>query len=274
MFKSSLSALAKVVLAIVFAAAICGAATAVITVSAEKKLKKAKSVSYQAASMSSKRASMVEGAYWELQDIVTMSDSVETGKYTLITDIMENLPNYGNASYYYSFTENAVLSFFPLDDPAYAIDLWQKNVSNEFSILREIVPILSNGYESYKKDKTKWSEEFKKLCTSLGVPFPSVAVSGYQWFKYDGLGTSMPSSSNLTIAYLDAERMDLAYGKTAILHYNRIRALPQDIAPITLYFQEKLFYRDNYDKISDSGWSLSDEEIDAHFRKTFRSKKY
>jgi hypothetical protein len=274
MFESTLSTLSKIILGIILLVAVGGVVTAAVAVSAEKDLNKAKSVKYEAASMNSKRASMTEGAYWELQDIVTMVDSVETGRYTLITDIMANLPNYGNASYYYSFTENAVLSFFPLDDPEYAINLWQNNITNEYAILQDVVPILRNNYQEYKKDKTKWADRFKDLCSSLGVPFPSVAVSGYDWFEYQGLGTSMPSSSKLTIAYLDADKMDLIYDDCAVLHYNRIKALPQEIAPVTLYFQEKAFFFSNYDKLVESKWKISEEEIDAHFRKTFKSKKY
>lgn len=274
MLEESLSAFSKVILGVISTVTVAGVATAAVTVAAEKDIHKAKSVTYEAKSMNSQRSSMVEGAYWELQDIATMSDSVETGRYTLITDIMENLPNYGNASYYYSFTENAVLSFLPLDDPEYAIDLWQNNVSNEFAILQDVVPLLKKRNAEYKLDKTRWADKFKDLCSSLGVPFPSIAVTGYDWFEYEGLGTSMPTSGFLTIEYLDNERMDLAYANTAVLHYRRIKALPQEITPITLYFQEKAFFFNNYDKIESSGWKLSDEEIDAHFRKTFKSKKY
>ena len=261
-------------MSIVGIVAVCGVVTAGVAISAEKDLNKVKSVTYEAEKMNSPRATPVEGAYWELQDIVTMADSVETGRYTLITDIMENLPYYGNASYYYSFTENAVLSLLPLDEPSYAIDLWQNNVTNEFSILADLVPVLKSSYDEYKQDNTKWSAQFKELCASLGVPFPSIAVTGYDWFEYEGLGTPLPSSSELVIKYIDSEHMDLAYGSSAVLHYDRIRTLPQDIAPVTLYFQEKSFYYDNYDKIQSSGWRLSDEEIDAHFRKTFKSRKY
>jgi len=275
MIGTTLSAFSKVVVGILSSVAIAGGVTAAVTMSAEKDLKTVKKAAYEPKGMQSQRASLAEGLYWELEDIVTMADSVEVGRYTLITDIMQYLPDYG-ASYYYSFNNNCVLGFLPLDDPSYAIDLWQKNISNEFSILQEMVPILRGEYSTYKQDKeqNKISDDFKKLCASLGVPFPSIACTSYDWFEYDGIGTSMPSDCDLKIAYLDAEKMDLAYGRSAVLHYVRIKALPQEIAPITLYFQEKAFFFDNYDKLENSSWTLSDQEIDAHFRKTFKSKKY
>lgn len=271
MLEESLSAFSKVILGVISTVTVAGAATAAVTVVAEKDLNTAKNVTYQAKSMNSQRGSMVEGAYWELEDIVTMVDSVETGRYTLITDIMENLPNYG-ASYYYSFTDNAVLTFQPIDDPSYAIDLWQNHVSDEYSILKDIVPVLRADYNEYKKDKTKVSDEFKNLCESLGVPFPSIAVTSYEWFEYKGIGTEL--ASGLSIVNVDAEHMDLAYGRSAVLHYNRIKQLPQELAPVTLYFNEKVFYYENYDKLGKDGPILTDEEIDTHFRKTFKSKKY
>lgn len=270
MLEETLSAFSKVVLGVISTVTVAGAATAAATVAAEKDLHKAKSVTYEAKSMNSQRSSMVEGCYWELRDI----DHVLYGERdSLITDIMENLPDYG-ASYYYSFTENAVLSFMPVDDPDYAIDLWQRNTENEFSIISEMVPIIKTEYQQYKKDKTKWSDQFNAFMESIGIPIPSIVVTGYEWFKYDGIGTKMPNTS-LTIASIDAQHMDLSYGDgNTILRYDRIKALPKEIAPITLYFQEKSFYYDNYDRIQSSDWRLTDEEIDAHFRKTFKSKKY
>lgn len=270
MSKTAISSFSKAILGIVGIVAIAGAGTAVVAAKAEKDLNKAKSVTYQAKSMNSNRSSMAEGDYWELRNI----DHVLYGERdSLITDIMENLPDYG-ASYYYSFTENAVLSFMPVDNPDYAIDLWQRNTENEFSIISEMVPIIKSEYQQYKKDKTKWADRFNEFMESIGIPIPSVVVTGYEWFEYDGIGAQLPNTS-LTIANLDAQHMDLSYGDgNTILHYDRIKALPQEIAPITLYFQEKAFYYDNYDKIQSSGWRLTDEEIDAHFRKTFKSKKY
>lgn len=271
MLEHTLSSFSKVILGVILTVTIVGVATAAVTVSAEKDLNTAKKATYQAKSMNAQRSSMVEGAYWELQDIVTLTDSVEVGRYSLITEIMENLPNYG-ASYYYSFTDNAVLSFLPVDDPSYAIDLWQKHVADEVSILRNIIPALRADYDEYKEDKPKVSEKFKNLCESLGVPFPSIAVTSYKYFKYEGLGQEL--APGLSIASVNAEHMDLAYGRSAVLHYDRIKKLPQEIAPITYYFNEKIFFYENYDKLKDKGPILSDEEIDAHFRKTFKSKKY
>lgn len=275
MLEETLSAFSKVVLGVISTVTVAGAATAAVTVAAEKDLITVKKATYEPKGMQSQRASIAEGLFWELEDIVTMSDSVEVGRYNLITDIMQYLPEY-SASYYYSFNDNCVLGFLPLDDPSYAIDLWQKNISNEFSILQEMVPILRDEYSTYKKDKeqNKVSNGFKSLCESLGVPFPSIACTSYDWFEYEGIGTPMPSDSDLRIAYLDTERMNLAYGRSAVLHYVRIKQLPQEIAPETLYFQEKAFFFDNYDKLENSSWTLSDQEIDSHFRKTFKSKKY
>ena len=270
MLEETLSAFSKVILGVISAVTVAGAVTAAVTVAAEKDIHRAKGVTYEAKSMNSQRSSMVEGCYWELRTI----DHVMYGERdSLITDIMENLPDY-NASYYYSFTENAVLSFLPVDDPDYAIDLWQRNTENEFSIISEMVPIIKKEYQQYKKDKTKWSDQFNAFMKSIGIPLPSIVVTGYEWFEYDGIGAQLPHTS-LSITNLDAQHMDLTSGDGGtILHYDRIKALPKEIAPITLYFQEKSFFYENYDKIQSSGWRLTDEEIDAHFRKTFKSKKY
>lgn len=277
MIQTAITNFSKVILSLVGTVAVVGGVTAAVSMTAEKNLNTVKKVSYKPKGMHAQRGSLAEGLYWELEDIVTMSDSVEVGRYTLITDILQNLPNYG-ASYYYSFNDNCVLGFLPLDDPAYAIDLWQRNVSGEFSILKEMVPVLRSEYSEYLqgKDQSKVSDRFKKLCESLGVPFPSIACTSYQWFDYQGLGTSMPSDSNLKIEYLDSEKMNLVYGNSTVLHYVRIKELPQKVAPITLYFQEKNFFFENYDKLGleTSQWTPSDQEIDAHFRKTFKSKKY
>ena len=188
MLEETLSAFSKVILGVISTVTVAGAATAAVTVAAEKDLHKAKSVTYEAKSMNSQRSSMVEGCYWELRDI----DHVLYGERdSLITDIMENLPDYG-ASYYYSFTENAVLSFMPVDNPDYAIDLWQRNTENEFSVISEMVPIIKSEYQQYKKDKTKWADRFNEFMESIGIPLPSVVVTGYEWFEYDGIGTQMP----------------------------------------------------------------------------------
>ena len=269
MIERTLSTFSKTILGVLIIVVIGGVVTAGAAVSAEKQFNRVKGITYTATDISPQN--IIEGAYWELQDISTMVDSIE-GRYTLITDIMENLPVYG-AAYYYSFTANAVLSFFPLDDPSYAIDLWQKNISKEYSIIKDFIPLLQSEREKYNTDKPKWSARFKEICSTLGIPTPSVAVTGYDWFEFAGIGTPMPSSNNLTIQYVDKEKLDLAYGNSAVLHYNRIKALPQRIAPVTLYFQSKLFYIKNHEKIGESEWAISDEEIDAHFRKTFKSKK-
>lgn len=270
-----ISTFSKVIIGVISSVAVAGAVTAGVTLAAEKDINTIKKAEYEPKSMQAQRGSMTEGLYWELEDIVTMSDSVETGRCTLITEIMQRLPEYG-ASYYYSFKDNAVLGLLPLDDPSYAIDLWQQNVSNEFAIIRDMLPFLKDEYSEYKteKEEGKVSDGFKSLCASVGIPFPSIAVTSYEWFEYKGPGTSMPTDSNLKIAYVDTERMDLSYGDRAVLHYVRIKKLPQEIAPITMYFKEKAFFFNNHDKLESTSWTPSDQEIDAHFRKTFKSRKY
>lgn len=275
--KSALSVFPKVVIGIIGVVAAAGVLTVVISMVSEKKLRTAKSVTYEALSMNAPRQSMLQGAFWELDSIESIGhdgEVVET--YTLITDIMEHCMGY-DASYYYSFSENAVIGFFPLDEPQYAIELWKRSVGNEYAILMDVVPALDKEYDKYKKnrDNYKVSEKFKSLCTSLGVPFPSIAVESYEWHDFKDKDLMMSLSYDLEVTYVDAERMTLSCDdNNAILYYKRIKKLPQEVAPITLYFHEKSFFEENYEKIESSKWKLSDEEIDAHFRKTFKSKKY
>lgn len=277
MKETSISAFSKVILGLVGTVATVAAATAVFAAIAEKNIDIVKSAAYRPKKINAGNSSLLKGGYWELEYISVMTDSVETEKYTLITDIMEHLPDYG-ASYYYSFTDDAVLSLMPVEDPGWAIDIWKDNVSGDFWVVRGILPFLEEGYRDYRsRDQgTRHSKRFESLCESVGIPFPSIVVTGYDWFRSDSLWTSLPSDPNLKIADVGKKELVLAYGKSAVLRYVRIERFRNDIeiAPATLYFKEKDFFMKNHDRLADSKWRVSDEKIDEHFRKTFKSRKY
>lgn len=277
MKETSISAFSKVILGLVGTVAIVAAATAVFAAIAEKNIDIVKSAEYRPKKINAGNSSLLQGGYWELEYISVMTDSVETEKYTLITDIMEHLPDYG-ASYYYSFTDDAVLSLMPVEDPGWAIDIWKDNVSGDFWVVRGILPFLEEGYRDYRSTApgTRHSKRFESLCESVGIPFPSIVVTGYDWFRSDSLWASLPSDPNLKIADVGKKELVLAYGKSAVLRYVRIERFRNDIeiAPATLYFKEKDFFMKNHDRLADSKWRVSDEKIDEHFRKTFKSRKY
>lgn len=277
MKETSISAFSKVILGLVGTVAIVAAATAVFAAIAEKNIDIVKSAGYRPKKINAGNSSLLKGGYWELEYISVMTDSVETEKYTLITDIMEHLPDYG-ASYYYSFTDDAVLSLMPVEDPGWAIDIWKDNVSGDFWVVRGILPFLEEGYSDYRSTApgTRHSKRFESLCESVGIPFPSIVVTGYDWFRSDSLWASLPSDPNLKIADVGKKELVLAYGKSAVLRYVRIERFRNDIgiAPATLYFKEKDFFMKNHDRLADSKWRVSDEKIDEHFRKTFKSRKY
>lgn len=277
MKETSISAFSKVILGLVGTVAIVAAATAVFAAIAEKNIDIVKSAEYRPKKINAGNSSLLKGGYWELEYISVMADSVETEKYTLITDIMEHLPDYG-ASYYYSFTDDAVLSLMPVEDPGWAIDIWKDNVSGDFWVVRGILPFLEEGYSDYRSTApgTRHSKRFESLCESVGIPFPSIVVTGYDWFRSDSLWASLPSDPNLKIADVGKKELVLAYGKSAVLRYVRIERFRNDIeiAPATLYFKEKDFFMKNHDRLADSKWRVSDEKIDEHFRRTFKSRKY
>ena len=277
MKETSISAFSKVILGLVGTVATVAAATAVFAAIAEKNIDIVKSAEYRPKKINAGNSSLLKGGYWELEYISVMTDSVETEKYTLITDIMEHLPDYG-ASYYYSFTDDAVLSLMPVEDPGWAIDIWKDNVSGDFWVVRGILPFLEEGYRDYRSTAqgTRHSKRFESLCESVGIPFPSIVVTGYDWFRSDSLWASLPSDPNLKIADVGKKELVLAYGKSAVLRYVRIERFRNDIeiAPATLYFKEKDFFMKNHDRLADSKWRVSDEKIDEHFRKTFKSRKY
>lgn len=277
MKETSISAFSKVILGLVGTVATVAAATAVFAAIAEKNIDIVKSAEYRPKKINAGNSSLLKGGYWELEYISVMTDSVETEKYTLITDIMEHLPDYG-ASYYYSFTDDAVLSLMPVEDPGWAIDIWKDNVSGDFWVVRGILPFLEEGYSDYRSTAqgTRHSKRFESLCESVGIPFPSIVVTGYDWFRSDSLWASLPSDPNLKIADVGKKELVLAYGKSAVLRYVRIERFRNDIeiAPATLYFKEKDFFMKNHDRLADSKWRVSDEKIDEHFRKTFKSRKY
>ena len=277
MKETSISAFSKVILGLVGIVATVAAATAVFAAIAEKNIDIVKSAAYRPKKINAGNSSLLKGGYWELEYISVMTDSVETEKYTLITDIMEHLPDYG-ASYYYSFTDDAVLSLMPVEDPGWAIDIWKDNVSGDFWVVRGILPFLEEGYRDYRSTAqgTRHSKRFESLCESVGIPFPSIVVTGYDWFRSDSLWASLPSDPNLKIADVGKKELVLAYGKSAVLRYVRIERFRNDIeiAPATLYFKEKDFFMKNHDRLADSKWRVSDEKIDEHFRKTFKSRKY
>lgn len=277
MKETSISAFSKVILGLVGTVATVAAATAVFAAIAEKNIDIVKSAEYRPKKINAGNSSLLKGGYWELEYISVMTDSVETEKYTLITDIMEHLPDYG-ASYYYSFTDDAVLSLMPVEDPGWAIDIWKDNVSGDFWVVRGILPFLEEGYRDYRSTAqgTRNSKRFESLCESVGIPFPSIVVTGYDWFRSDSLWASLPSDPNLKIADVGKKELVLAYGKSAVLRYVRIERFRNDIgiAPATLYFKEKDFFMKNHDRLADSKWRVSDEKIDEHFRKTFKSRKY
>lgn len=277
MKETSISAFSKVILGLVGTVAIVAAATAVFAAIAEKNIDIVKSAEYRPKKINAGNSSLLKGGYWELEYISVMTDSVETEKYTLITDIMEHLPDYG-ASYYYSFTDDAVLSLMPVEDPGWAIDIWKDNVSGDFWVVRGILPFLEEGYSDYRSTApgTRHSKRFESLCESVGIPFPSIVVTGYDWFRSDSLWASLPSDPNLKIADVGKKELVLAYGKSAVLRYVRIERFRNDIeiAPATLYFKEKDFFMKNHDRLADSKWRVSDEKIDEHFRRTFKSRKY
>ena len=277
MKETSISAFSKVILGLVGTVATVAAATAVFAAIAEKNIDIVKSAAYRPKKINAGNSSLLKGGYWELEYISVMTDSVETEKYTLITDIMEHLPDYG-ASYYYSFTDDAVLSLMPVEDPGWAIDIWKDNVSGDFWVVRGILPFLEEGYRDYRSTAqgARHSKRFESLCESVGIPFPSIVVTGYDWFRSDSLWASLPSDPNLKIADVGKKELVLAYGKSAVLRYVRIERFRNDIeiAPATLYFKEKDFFMKNHDRLADSKWRVSDEKIDEHFRKTFKSRKY
>lgn len=277
MKETSISAFSKVILGLVGTVATVAAATAVFAAIAEKNIDIVKSAEYRPKKINAGNSSLLQGGYWELEYISVMTDSVETEKYTLITDIMEHLPDYG-ASYYYSFTDDAVLSLMPVEDPGWAIDIWKDNVSGDFWVVRGILPFLEEGYSDYRSTApgTRHSKRFESLCESVGIPFPSIVVTGYDWFRSDSLWASLPSDPNLKIADVGKKELVLAYGKSAVLRYVRIERFRNDIeiAPATLYFKEKDFFMKNHDRLADSKWRVSDEKIDEHFRRTFKSRKY
>lgn len=277
MKETSISAFSKVILGLVGTVATVAAATAVFAAIAEKNIDIVKSAEYRPKKINAGNSSLLKGGYWELEYISVMTDSVETEKYTLITDIMEHLPDYG-ASYYYSFTDDAVLNLMPVEDPGWAIDIWKDNVSGDFWVVRGILPFLEEGYSDYRSTApgTRHSKRFESLCESVGIPFPSIVVTGYDWFRSDSLWASLPSDPNLKIADVGKKELVLAYGKSAVLRYVRIERFRNDIgiAPATLYFKEKDFFMKNHDRLADSKWRVSDEKIDEHFRKTFKSRKY
>lgn len=250
-----------------------GIITAIIAVVAQRNLKTVKMAEYRPKSMQSPRQSKAEGLYWELKELVTLSDSVETGRYSNVSDILPLLPKLG-ASFYYSFKDNAVLGLQQVDDPSYAISLWKNGSSGDFDIFEDMLPYLEKEYFKYQLDKNEGRDydDFRSLCSSVGMPFPSIAVTSYDWFEYNS--TSIPSSPALEISYVDDEQMDLTYKDQVVLHYVRNDKLPYEIAPITMYFQEKEFFLKNQDKLEGSSWTPSSLELQSHFREAYNSKKH
>ena len=279
MIISSLKSLSRGVRFLLSLTIIIGLATAVFAYYAEKHLAIIRSATYSPDSYST--AEDLEGGYWWLSSMKEerIDTTYEYVEFTDLTRQMRRMPRM--TSFAYSFKSGAVLSFKPLwlidDSPEEearlyedVLDYWRYNCAGDYDILESLMPVLM---ESYEKLKHRNDDSCKDFLKELGMPVPSMMVTEMEKYSFrTPADTTYAPIPDLYLMSVDSDQMVLYHPFTEItLFYERLPELPQPMAPASLYYAQREFYKKyGYEGDEVAKEVLTNSEINKHFRQLYK----
>ena len=239
-----LSSLAKFTISAISVVAISACVLTLIVKLTEHRVKKVNDYTYVAKPMGHNYTTLLEGGYWQL---ISLQDTTKTKatevKLSEVDSVLDLLSDMG-ASYAYSYQDKILASFWPMSDAKRIIATWKMDWYKNYMLLNIVIPFLKN--DNSKMQAGQYSDSYAEFCKVMDSKLPAMAMTGYKDFIYNDevpIGETEPVgfpdiSNGLKIKDLGENVMVLAKGKYRF-HYKRVKNLPQKIAPISIYFQEK-----------------------------------
>lgn len=243
-----LSSLAKFTISAISIVAVSACVMTLCVKCAESRLSDISEYTYKAQPVGNKYSSLLEGGYWQLTAIED-TVSCETIKVTMhnINSVLDLLSD-KDASYAYSYKNGTLASFWPMADAKTVLQGWDLAWYENYLVLEAVIPGLKEDNQNMSSGE--FSTSYAEFCAVFGSTLPCIAMTSlkdyaYQedlYFYQSELERYPAISYGLHITSLTNDDMELSKGSHKF-RYERVKSLPMQIAPISVYFQETAYAR-------------------------------